>query len=195
MEKPEMENKENVATENKPAIDADALMKRLEQLESTNQRILDESKTWKSKYQGLKTDVEKKESQKLEESENWKDLLEIEKNKSHELVEQLKHFKKETLRQKIHFEVAKHASDAFDVNDVISNLPRDILSIDEENLAVKGIEESVSFVKEKKPWLFNNKKTHGQPSSRPVGENSRMSYDELSKKEKDDLFIKALSNF
>lgn len=192
MEKPEMEQKE-IVTDEKPTIDVDAVMKRLEQLESTNQRILDESKTWKSKYQGLKSDVEKSEAKKLEESENWKDLLEIEKNKSHELVEQLKHFKKETLKQKIHFEVAKHAPDAFDINDVISNLPRDILAIDEDALTVKGIEEAVSLVKEKKPYMFNNKKVHTQASSRPVGENSRSSYDELSKKEKDELFIKALN--
>jgi hypothetical protein len=195
MEKPEMEQKENVTNEEKPTVDVDAVMKRLEQLESTNQRILDESKQWKSKYQGLKSDVEKNEAKKLEESENWKDLFEIEKNKSHELNEQIKHFKKETLKQKVHFEVAKHAPDAFDINDVISNLPRDILVIDEDALTVKGIEEAVSLVKEKKPYMFNNKKVHGQASSRPVGENSRSSYDELSKKEKDDLFIKALSNF
>jgi len=176
-------------------IDVKSMLERLNQLEGSNQRILEESKGWKSKYQGLRTDVEQREAKKLEESENWKELLEIEKNKAHELNGQLSHFKKESLKQKIHFEAARHASDAFDINDVINNMPRDVLAIDEESLTVSGIEEAISLVKEKKPWLFDNKKAHGQTTSRPVGDSGKVTYDELNSKDKDDLFMNALGNF
>ena len=194
MEKVEGQTTE-VKNDESQSVDVNAVMERLQQLESSNQRILDESKSWKTKYQSLRGEVEQKESKKLEESENWKELLEIEKNKAHDLSVQMNHFKKETLKQKIHFETARHAPDAFDINDVINNLPRDILSIDEESLTVKGIDEAISVVKEKKPWLFNNKKTAGQTTSRPVGDNGRLTYDELSKTDKDNLFMNALGNF
>ena len=195
MENAEKQIENNEVKQETNEVDVKSLMERLNQLESSNQRILDESKQWKTKYRGLKEEVEQKESKKLEDSENWKDLLEIEKNKAHELATQLNHFKKETLKQKIHFEVAKHAPDAFDINDVINNMPRDILSIDEEALTVKGIDEAISLVKEKKPYLFNTKKNHGQTTQRPVGESGRLTYEELSKTEKDKLFVNALSNF
>lgn len=188
------ENDENLKAE-KPQVDIEQVMERLGQLESSYNRVLDESKNWKSKYKSLRDQVEQDQTKKLEDGENWKELLEIEKNKAHEMSQQLSHFKKETLKQKIHFEAAKYASDAFDIDDVINNLPRDMVSIDEENLTVKGISEAIGLVKEKKPWLFNNKKSHGMVTERPVGENGRATYDDLSKQEKDKLFIDALSNF
>ena len=177
----------------KPELDVEKLMARVEQLESSYNRVLDESKNWKSKYRGLRDQVEQTETKKLEESENWKELLDIEKNKAHELSAQLNHFKKETLKQKIHFEAAKHAPDAFDISDVITNLPQEMLSVDEESLTVKGIGEAIGLVKEKKPWLFNNQKSHGMAQKRPVGESGRSSYEDLTQSEKDDLFAKALS--
>ena len=186
------QEKETLEAE-KPNVDMDQVMERLSQLESSYNRVLDESKNWKSKYRTLRDQVEQDQTKKLEESENWKELLEIEKNKAHEMSQQLTHFKKETLKQKIHFEAAKYAPDAFDIDDVINNLPRDMVSIDEESLTVKGVGEAIGLIKEKKPWLFNTKKSHGMATERPVGENGRPTYDELSSKDKDDLFIKALN--
>lgn len=177
-------------------VNVEALMERLEKVEQTNQRLLNESKTYKEKYQGLRSEVETKEKQKLEESENWKELLEMEKNKKFELEQSYKDLRKKTLREKINFEVARHAKDAHDAGDVISaifNDAKDLVHIDEENLSVSGIKEAVEFVKQRKPYYFDSKKSVGMPSSRPVGEDGRVSFENLSKEEQDKLFVDALS--
>ena len=151
-----------------PAINIEALQARLEKLESTNERLLNESKTYKNKYQGLRNDVETKQKTQLEESENWKELLDIEKNRAFELEEKHKSMQKNVLRQKLNFEVARHAKNAFDVDDVINSLDRDSLHIDEENLEVGGIKEAVELVMKSKPHLFNTGvKPHGMGERPP----------------------------
>jgi len=137
-------------------------------LKSTNERLLNESKTYKNKYQGLRNDVETKQKTQLEESENWKELLDIEKNRAFELEEKHKSMQKNVLRQKLNFEVARHAKNAFDVNDVINSLDRNSLHIDEENLEVGGIKEAVELVMKSKPHLFNTGvKPHGMGERPP----------------------------
>lgn len=163
------EVKEETKVEEKSAVDVDKLMARVEQLESTNQRILDESKDYKNKYRGLRDSVDKDQATKLEESENWKELLDLEKNKTHSLGEQVTQFKKTSLKKELHFQVAKHASDAFDVDDVINSLPKDLLSVDEETLSVQGVMEAVASVKDKKPHLFNTLTKTGMVTARPDG--------------------------
>ena len=78
-------------------------------------------------------------------------------------------YKKATLKKELHYQVAKHATDAFDVDDVIKSLPKDMLEVDEETLAVKGVDQAVSFVKEKKPYLFDRQVKHGMANARPDG--------------------------
>jgi hypothetical protein len=192
-EQHEVKDSQETPKVEKQEVDVEKLMSRVDQLEGSYNRVLDESKNWKSKYKGLRDQVEQSEVKKLEESESHKELLEIERNNSHELRQQLSHFKKETLKQKIQFETAKHAPNAFDVNDVINNLPKEMLSIDEDNLTVKGVGEAIGLVKEKKPWLFDDNKSHGMAQKRPVGESGRSTYEDLSKSEKDDLFTQALN--
>lgn len=173
-------------------IDVKSLMARMEQLEQTNQRILDESKQYKNKYRSLRDEVESKEKQKLEESENWKELLDREKNEKSQLAEMVKTYKSKTLKQNINFEVARLAPNAFDINDVINNLPKDMLQIDEENLSVKGIDAAVNYVKEKKPFLFNTKQASAMVTDRPNADNGQVSFDKLSKQDQDRLFAEAL---
>ena len=145
-------------------IDVKALMAEMDKLRSTNERLLNESKQNKAKYQGLRTEVDSRQQKSLEENEQWKELLEIEKNKSFEVQEQMKSMKQKVLQSNLHAEVAKHAKNAFDVNDVVSNLQskKDMLNIDEENLRVDGIKEAVEIVMKEKPYLFNTgTKSHG----------------------------------
>jgi hypothetical protein len=156
--------------EQAPEVNIEALMARLEKLENTNSRLLDESKTNKSKYQSLRSEVDSKQQVQLEESENWKELLEIEKNKGFELQENNKKIKQNVLKQKLNFEVAKHAKNAFDVTDVINSLDKNLLSIDEESLDIGGIKEAVESVMSNKPHLFNTGvKNHGQDGAPPEG--------------------------
>lgn len=162
----------------KEQIDVEALMSRMEKLEQTNARLLDESKSYKEKYRTVVSEVETKEKAKLEEGENWKELLDREKNEKHQIKEQLSKYKKTIAQKDLHFRVASVAKDAFDVTDVISSLPRDLLTLDEESLEFGGVSEAVNFVKEKKPWLFNSGKSAGQTGARPDGNVKHQSLDE-----------------
>jgi len=153
-------------------IDVKLLMERMEKLEATNSRLLEESKANKSKYQGLKSEVEAKEKEQLTDNEQWKELLEIEKNKRSEFETQLKETKKTVLQKELNFKVASSAKDAHDVTDIINALPRDLISIDDENLSINGVDEAVNKVRELKPWLFDTDKKSGQASGRPVVDNT-----------------------
>lgn len=163
--------------------------KKMEQLANTNERLLGESKQYKEKYQTVKSETEKERQLKLEKEENWKDLLDMEKNKRAEIESKLLETRKMTLKERLNFEVAKHASNAYDVDDVLNALPRDLLSIDEENLKVSGVSDAVGFLMEKKPWLFNTKVTTGQVSSRPASESPKdLSFNELPKEKQEEQF-------
>lgn len=165
-----VENATPEQVEQKQEIDVNALMERLEKLENTNSRLLDESKTNKAKYQNLRSEVEVKEQTKLVESENWKELLEIEKNKGFELQENNKKIKQSVLQKELNYQVARNCPNAFDVSDVINSLPKELLSIDEENLRIDGIKEAIESVMKTKPHLFNTGvKPHGQGGEPPVG--------------------------
>ena len=162
--------KNDEVKESNQEVDVKALLARMEKLEQTNNRLLEESKTNKAKYQGLRTEVEEKEKAQLTENEQWKELLDIEKNKRSEYETQLRETKKSVLQKELGFKVASVAKDAYDVNDVIGALPKDLLSINEEDLTVTGIDEAVNMVREKKPWLFNTEKKSGMTSARPVAD-------------------------
>lgn len=174
-------------------FDVKKILAQMEQMQKTNERLLEESKTWKSKYKGLSTDVEQKQKADLEKTENWKDLLEIEKNQKMELKSQLQDTRKAVLQKELNFKVASVAKDAFDVNDIITSLPKDILAIDEENLSVTGVEEAVNMVRENKPWLFQKENKSGMSSARPAGDGGKRGYDELTDAEKEKAFGDALS--
>ena len=185
-------NEEQKPTEEQ--VDVQALLKRVEQLEASKERILEESKQYKNKYRELRNNVETEQKQKLEESENWKELLDIEKNRAHTLNEELASTKKRVLKKELNFQVARYASDAFDVDDVINSLPKDMIEIDQESLSVKGVDTAVSFLKEKKPYLFNTGKKPGMASSRPVSDNGKKDLSQLSKQEQEIEFMKAMEN-
>lgn len=176
-----------------PEVDVEGLIARLEKLEGSNSRLLEESKTWKSKYRNLATDVEAKEKAVLEKNENWQDLLEIEKNKRSEMEVKLKDTKKSVLQKELGFKVASYAKDAHDVNDIISSLPKDLLTIDEESLVVTGVSEAVNHVRESKPWLFMKESKSGMASARPNGQPEKKTYENSSVEEKDALFADALT--
>lgn len=189
----EVHNQEvNSEEQRQPEVDVSALMARMEKLEATNNRLLEESKAHKSKYVGLKNEVEEREKASLTENEQWKELLEIEKNKRSEYESQLRETKKSVLQKELNFKVASLAKDAYDVSDIISALPKDMISIDEETLSIGGVEEALNVVRERKPYFFNTSKNSGMASSRPATETGKRNYEELSDAEKNAVFGKAL---
>lgn len=164
--KPEVPNEE-VQNGNKPQVNVDDLVSRMEALEQTNKRLLEESKHNKEKYVNLRSEVEQKEKVKLEESENWKELLEIEKNEKFELASKLKQYKKDSIQKDLQFKVASLAKDAHDVSDVIRSLPKEMLSIDQETGSISGVEEAYNTVRQQKPYLFDTQRKSGMTADRP----------------------------
>ncbi len=150
--------------------DISKLVEQVGILKRSVEKHVDDNRLIKSKYADLRDNVEKENESKLTEKENWKELLDIEKTKRIDLESSNKQIKTQALRKELNFQVAKHAGDAFDVDDVISALPRDIISIDNDNLEVANVAEAVSLLKQKKPWLFDTRKSTGQIPNRPVGE-------------------------
>lgn len=162
------QNPDANAPEEKPQIDLDAVMKRVEQLESTNNRLLEESKSWKEKYTGLKTNVEKENEVKLTENEQWKELVEIEKNKRYELESKVKDLTTMTMQKDLQYKVASLAKDAYNIEDVVTSISKTgMLDLDKETGSIRGIEEAYNRVREEKPYLFNTAKRSGMSAGRP----------------------------
>jgi FtsZ-binding cell division protein ZapB len=161
-------NQEANVTEQK-TVDVSELAKKVEQLEASNARLLDQSKTWKDRYQSLQGTVEKENEAKLTESENWKELVEIEKNKRFELESKVKDLTTRSMQKDLQFKVASLAKDAYNVDDVITSISqrKDLLSIDQETGTISGVEEAYNMVRSEKPYLFNTAKVSGMDTGRP----------------------------
>lgn len=191
MDNSEVNEPKSEETKQEQKVDVEALMARLEKLETTNSRLLDESKGYKSKYQELRGQVEKNEKEALDGAENWKELLERERDEKHQIQQTLNDHKKSVIKKDLYFQVAKHAPDAFDVNDIITAIPKDQLQIDEENLSVGGVDTLVNELKANKPYLFNNKKTNNMTTDVPPRNNTN-TWESLTDAQKDEEFLKAL---
>ena len=132
------------------------LRSQFESLSASKDRILNESKDNKSKYQSLRKEAEDKERTDMEAKEQWKELLEAERNKSYELENKYKSVQKKAVLNNVNFEVSRLAQDAFDANDVINSLRLTEDNIDVETGEVKGISVMVDDLRKNKPYLFKS---------------------------------------
>ena len=188
------ESSEVSSQESQPEIDVKAMAERLQKLEATNQRLLDESVQYKNKYKTLRTEIEEKQHQALEQEENWKELYESERKKTSQTLDQLHQYKKTALQRDMHYKVAASAKDAWDVGDVINALPKDMLQIDDESNSVGGVDDALTWVKQNKPHLFKQHTGTGMSDSRPKGNSGKLAYEDLNKDEKNALFAKSLKD-
>jgi predicted nuclease with TOPRIM domain len=188
----EDQSQEQVAQETTEQLDVKAVLEKLNQLEQTNARLLDESREYKTKYKGLRTEVDAKEREKLAVEENWKELYDKSEQSRFEIDEKYKSTKKQVIKQVLRLEVARHAPNAYDLEDIMKSLPLEMIEIDEENLTVNNVGPAVARVQEKKPYMFNNKQSTGMVDGRPKAESGHVSFDDLSSIEQDKLFKEAL---
>jgi hypothetical protein len=169
---PQVQTEENSSQAEKPQIDVEELVNTLaskvEQLESSNARLLDESKGWKDKYQGLKGKHEKENEIKLTENEQWKELVEIERNKRFDLESRVKDLTTLSMQKDLQYKVASLAKDAHNVEDVVTAVSRSgLLEMDKETGSIRGIEEAYNKVREDKPYFFNTAKKSGMSAGKP----------------------------
>jgi len=185
----EVENQEEV----KPEINLEELVQTVDKLKSTNERLLSESKDWKAKYQGMRLETENREKKELEDKESWKELLEKERDEKFKIEENFKSLKKQTLKKQLQFEVAKHASDAHNIDTVLSTLPTDMLQIDEENMSVSGIKDCIDSLRKDHGYLFKSENTPSMVNKRPGKMPTSKTLGEMNKNEKMDALSGALS--
>jgi len=183
----------------------------LDSLKSTNERLLHESKTNAEKYRKArdenqelsefkkqKSEIERKQ---LEETENWKELLKMEQEEKERISKERTDYSSKAEKmaslmvdKDLKFQVGRFAPDARDIDDLIMQVKRESLTLDEENLTFNGVEEAIESIKQKKPWFFEEAKKTGMVSSLPkVGDVKPDSLNEMSKKQKEQLFKQALT--
>ena len=167
------------------ALSQEDLKLEIAKLKTTNERILMESKERKEKYQELKSARDTEEKTKLEENENWKELLDKSTGEKGLLVEELKSMRVKTLKTALANEVQKHAKDAFNINDIVGNLDSSLIKIDEENFTFEGIADAVNSLRDKKYYLFDTGKKTSMVDGRPgMGKPKKKDLSEMSMEEK-----------
>lgn len=136
----------------------DDLLKRLEQLEATNKRLLEESKKYKEKAKNYESEVERATEESISKEKDLSKVLEAERKRIEKLSSENKSMKQKTLQANIFNTVAKYASDVNDIEDLLNQpkygeilkrgIDTDSLSLDEE-----VAKEYVETVLKAKPYL------------------------------------------
>lgn len=155
----------------KESMAAEELLARMERLEKSNQRLLDESKTWKAKYQSIKSESEEKQTQQMQEANDFKGLYEKTLEKAKSLEEAIKLEKKTALENTLKYEVAKNAKDAEDTDLLLAAIKlkkKDLLGYDSDNGLWKGVDLAIDELRVSNPGLFVKDKPtmiNGRPQS------------------------------
>jgi len=171
----------------------EGLQKELDQLKQSKDRLLAESKDYKTKWQATKQEKEVEARAKLEEQGNLSQLVEELKNDIAGLKSQNNELKKTTLSKDLRMEVSRYAKDAYDIEDIVRNLPKGALRMDEDNLSFEGVQDAVAEVRTSKPHLFNSRTSTGMAGGRPNKDIPKdKTFDELSSADQDAALIEAL---
>lgn len=176
----------------------DDLSKRLEQLEATNKRLLEESKKYKEKAKAYESEVEKATEESLSKEKDLSKVLEAERKRLEKLAKENKEMKQKTLQSNIFQTISRYASDVNDIEDLL-NQPKygEILKrgIDADSLSLDDevAKEYVETVLKAKPYLrkqpeattMMTKKPSYDPKSGGV-----KSLDQMSAKEIEETLFK-----
>lgn len=153
-------------------VDVSEVMKRLEQLEGSYRRVVEESKSHKSKAQEYKSKLEEMERKGIDASGDVTKQLEFERKAREEREKENKKLKTSILSQRVREKVGKYAKDVHDLDDFL-NQPSfaHILKagIDEDRLEVddNAAKDYANKVLEAKPWLKKNIQQAGVDTTRP----------------------------
>lgn len=186
--KPEVEPK---------TIDYDAEIKRLK---ATNERLLEESKKHKEKYQQVSAEFEKISEETVGKEKDINKILEAERKKAERIANENKKLKAETLNSRIRSAIAKFADDVIDLDDLL-NQPKfgDILKkgIDVDELSVDEdvMKEYVETVLKAKPHLRKQPEATAMLTKKPgFSATSSKSLDQMTTKEMEELAYKLYGN-
>jgi hypothetical protein len=170
-------------------VELSEVLKRLEELESTNKRLLEESKGYKKQATDYKSKLELFEKKKVEESGDISAKLELELKEKEKLLSENKTLRAKTLKNNIRAAISNVAKDVYDMDDFL-NQPKFVSiledGIDGENLTVseEAAKTYANAVLKEKPWMKRNSSQEEVDATRPnVKETTKnvasKSYDEL----------------
>jgi hypothetical protein len=152
-----------------PEIDND-----VERLKATNKRLLEESQAYKEKYKSALKEKEDLESQKIAESGDIAQQLELEKKRSQKAMEELGKTKKKVVSQAVKDKISKYAGDVHSL-DLLMRDPKlkEYLKqgLDEDNLEFndESAKAFIDDVKKESPFLWRNSQPIGAFTQKPNG--------------------------
>lgn len=176
-------------------ISVDDLLKRVEQLEKSKSRVLEESKEYKSKYMTLKQELESKEQQEVEKSGDLEKKLQFLQSKKQELESQYTSVQKTALSKEIYYQIAQNAPDAHDIKAVANQIDHAILDVDPSTLEVKGVAEAIDDLRKKAGWMFKKDVPNMQSKVPSYKREEPKSIHQMSSSEKQVALKQALGAF
>lgn len=161
MSKPNGEHQEGSESEHSGEnqnVNVAELLERMKALESTNARLLEESKQTKQKYQETKSKFEMTEREKLEKEGNYQALLEAERNRLAEIEAESRAMKQKVLKSNIQSTIAKYAGEVHDLEDLLnqskfSHILKDGIDDNSLTLSEEKAKEYVHEVLKAKPYM------------------------------------------
>lgn len=167
-------------------MDIETLKKELEEerarakaLSTKNERLEEESKKNKTRAQSAEEKISEAEKAKLEEQGKLEELLRVEREEKSKLSKTLETRTQGVLREKLRAEMSKHAKDAHDVDMLLKVTDhKDLLSINEEELSVGGVEDFVGKCRESHSFLFKKKSMESGEDKKPKNEDANKTDDE-----------------
>lgn len=137
------------------AKELEEVRNQLDKLQGTNERLLGESKKYKSDYRTLISQRDESEKVELEKKEQWKDLLDREKATRLELEEENREMRSRNINKSYALEIAKHAHDANNISHVSAILEKSFTTdMVDDNDDVKGVAALVDELRKDSPTLF-----------------------------------------
>jgi len=164
-----VEGQDPNAEKQETTVDVDALVNRIEALEQSKDRLLNESKSWKSKYQSVVGKMEEKENQAMTERNDFKGLYEKSQGQIMDLQERAKAEQKKRLETALMYEVARHGRDAEDTEILLAAVKtkkKDVLGYDSDSDAWHGVDTAIDDLRKTNPGLFKSN-LPGTPDGRP----------------------------
>lgn len=153
-------------------VDPTRLQERIAQLESSYNRVLNESKDYKTKFSEARSRLEEYESETVNKSGDLQKKLELLEKKAKLLEEENRAKANKLLDQNIKSTISKFAKDAHSIDDIIndkeireliqSGIDRDSFSLSED-----VAKEAVAKAFEKKPYLKKQVVSEGIDTTRP----------------------------
>ena len=105
-------------------VDVNELAVRMEKLESYNSKLLEETKQWRGKFKNLRTEVDGRETQAMQDKNDFKGLYEKNQEELAGLRQEIKKEKITNLESDFRLMAARHAPDAEDPELLVAVLNR-----------------------------------------------------------------------